>query len=101
MRNYEADETEMTKGVIGAFSKFDRPMSSVQKAARSFAAYISGVTYEDVVRERSEMLGITLEQFRETAAVFDEIYSQGYRCTVGSSKIREVPELFDNIIVLD
>ncbi len=101
VRNYEADETEMTKGVIGAFSKFDRPMSSVQKAARSFAAYISGVTYEDVVRERSEMLGITLEQFRETAAVFDEIYSQGYRCTVGSSKIREVPELFDNIIVLD
>ncbi|MBQ7600184.1 MAG: insulinase family protein [Clostridia bacterium] len=101
IRNYDADEDEMTKAVIGTFSRFDRPMSSVQKAQRSFAAYISGLTYEDLVRERAEMLGITLEQFRETAPLFEDIYRQGYRCTVGSAKIREVPELFDNIIVLE
>lgn len=101
VRNHKFDEVELTKYIVGTFSGYERPMSNSHKAHRSFDAYITGKTYEDVIRERSEMLDITEEQFRATAEMFDKICAQGYICTVGNeTKLAENKDMFDNLVTI-
>lgn len=99
VRNLDLSEDELTKNVIGTFSRYERPMSPSQKANRSFDAYMSGKTYEDVVREREEMLGVTMDQIHASADIYDKIVAQGYSCTVGSEKaVKDNADLFDNLV---
>ena len=102
IRNYDFDEKELTKFIIGAFSGYERPLSNAGKARRSFSAYMTGITYEDVLRERAEMLDITKEQFKASADVFDKVCAQDYICTVGNeTKLKENAELFDTLITIN
>lgn len=99
VRNLELTEDELTKNVIGTFARFERPMSPQQKASRSFDAYLSGKTYEDVVRERAEMLEVTMDQIHAAADIYDKVVAQGYVCTVGSEKaVKDNADLFDNLV---
>lgn len=99
VRNVKFDEAELTKYIVGTFSAYERPISNYGKASRSFDAYITGRTYEDVLKERAEMLDITEEQFRATADTFDKICAQGYICTVGNeTKLTENKDMFDNLV---
>lgn len=102
VRNYDFSDKELTKFIIGAFSGYERPMSSAGKARRSFNAYMTGKTYEDVVKERAEMLDITREQFKETAEAFDKICAQNYLCAVGNeTKLKENADMFDGLITIN
>ncbi len=102
VRNLEFDEKELTKYIIGTFSGYERPISRYGKASRSFDAYITGRTYEDVLRERAEMLDITPEQFRAVGDVFDKILAQGYICAVGNEKkIADNEGMFDNLLTIN
>ena len=102
VRNLKFDEKELTKYIIGTFSGYERPMSPSGKAGRSTGAYLSGRPFEDVLKERAEMLDITEEQFRAAADVFDKICAQGYTCAVGSEKkLRENADMFDNLITIN
>ena len=99
VKNAKFDEAELTKYIIGTFSGYERPMSPAGKASRSFDAWLTGRTYEDVVREREEMLSITAEQFHAAAEIFDKICAQGYLCAVGSEKtLRDHADMFDNLV---
>ncbi len=102
VRNLNPDETELTKYIIGTFSGYERPISRYGKMARSFDAYITGNTYEEVLRRRAEMLDITAEQFAAVGEAFDRILAQGYRCSVGNEKnIADNGDLFDNLVTIN
>ena len=63
---------------------------------------MTGITYEDALRERAEMLDITKEQFKASADVFDKVCAQDYICTVGNeTKLKENAELFDTLITIN
>ncbi|MBR4186607.1 MAG: insulinase family protein [Clostridia bacterium] len=99
VKNAKFDEAELTKYIIGTFSGYERPMSPAGKASRSFDAWLTGRTYEDVVKEREEMLSITAEQFHAASGIFDKICAQGYLCAVGSEKtLRDHADMFDNLV---
>ena len=102
VKNYDFSEKELTKFIIGAFSGYERPISNAGKARRSFNAYMTGLTYEDVVRERAEMLDITKDEFKSVAEIFDKICAQGYICAVGNeTKLRENSDLFGALITIN
>ena len=102
LRNLNPDETELTKYIIGTFSGYERPISRYGKMARSFDAYMTGNTYENVLRRRAEMLDVTAEQFAAVGAAYDAILAQGYRCSVGNEKnIADNGELFDNLVTVN
>ncbi len=99
VRNHKFDEKELTRYIIGTFSAYERPLSNYNKASRSFEAYISGRTYEDVLKERAEMLDITAEEFASVAAAFEAVCDQGYFCVVGNeTKLRENKDLFGTLV---
>lgn len=99
VRTHEFDEKELTKYIIGVFSRIDRPMSPKMKIQRSYNAYLTGDTFASVNRRRAEMLDITEEKFRDVGKVYDAICEQGYFCVVGNEKaIRENKEQFNSIL---
>ncbi len=99
VRDLDPTEEELTRYIIGTFSNIDMPMSAADKINRSFDAYITGVTYEDVLRERGEMLDITPEQFRKAADLIDTAMAQGYKCAVGNEKkLSDNGDMFDALI---
>lgn len=102
VRNLNPDEKELTKYIIGTFSGYERPISRYGKASRSFDAYITGNTYENVLRNRAEMLDITPEQFAAVGEAFDRVLAQGYRCSVGNEKnISDNADMFDNLLTIN
>ena len=95
VRNFEADERTMTKFIIGAVSESDMPLSPAAKGARSMAAYLTNMTYEEIQKERDEMLNTTPDDIRALAGHLDAFLADECLCVVGNEeKIKESRELF-------
>ena len=88
--NFEADEAEMTKYVIGTMSNVDMPRNPRMEGERGLTAYLTGRTFESVQKHRDEILEITVEDVRALAEGVKTMLSQNCCCTVGSEKkVRE------------
>jgi len=98
MKQFQVDEREMTKYIIGTFSNLDTPLGPSAKAGRALSAWLRGVTEEDYQRERDEVLATTAETIRGLAPLVQTVLDADSRCTVGSeAKIEKDKELFDHI----
>ena len=98
LKNFEADERDMTKYIIGTMSKVDTPRTPQMEGNRCLTAYLRGRTFEDVQRERDEILSTGVEEIRATAAAVDAALKQNYICTIGTEKaLRENEEKFESI----
>lgn len=101
VREAKYDESELTKFIIGTFSAYERPLLPLTRSHRSIDAYFSGKTYDDLIRERGQMLDITMDEFRSSGDVFDKVCSQGYICAVGNEKkLRDSADMFGSFIVI-
>lgn len=98
LENFDIDERDMTKYVIGAISDMDTPLSPSAKGARGLSAYFSGVTQEMLQKERDEVLSATVEDVRALAKLVKAILDTGSLCVVGNaSQIEGEKELFGTI----
>jgi len=99
LRNFNADEREMTKYIIGTISNFDLPLTPSLIADKSVTYYLSNVTQADVQKERDEVLKCTVEEIRGFADMLRDSMKQNYLCVLGnSSKINESKEIFKELI---
>ncbi|MCM1184780.1 MAG: insulinase family protein [Roseburia sp.] len=98
LRSFTADEKTMTKYIIGAVSELDVPLTPSQKGARSSSAFLTNLDWEEVQRERDELLSCTEQDVRALADYMDAIMSQEAVCVVGNSQaIEENRALFDSV----
>lgn len=96
IRNFEADERTMTQYIIGAVSELDMPMTPAGKGAYSLAGYMTHYTYEQVQKERDELLTVQPENIRELAAYINAFMEDACLCVVGNEeKIRKQEDLFE------
>ena len=84
VRDFNADERDMTKYIIGTISTMDTPLTPAQEGARSFTAYMTGMTMDRLQRERDEVVDATPEDIRRLAAPVRAILDQSYICAIGS-----------------
>lgn len=95
LRDFHADERTMTKYIIGAVSDMDVPMSPSVKGSRSSSAYLTNLDFEEVQRERDEVLACGQESIRRLAGYLDTIMAQDVVCVVGNGQsIDENKEMF-------
>lgn len=95
---FEADERTMTQYIIGTFSNMDVPLTASAKGKRSKMAYMMGLTYEQIQRERDQVRNATPEQIRELAAYIRAFMEDDCLCVVGNEqKIRSEEEKFMKI----
>ncbi len=96
--NFEADEREMTKYIIGTMSGVDTPQTPRQKGDRSLFCYLGDLTIEDLQEDRDKLLATDVQDIRNNADAIRTIVNAGYRCTLGSeAKLEECKDLFDEV----
>lgn len=92
---FDADERDMTRFIIGTISGMDTPMTPAMKGEASLGRYLSGLTIEDVRKEREEILNCTVEDIRALAGPVQALLDQNVLCVVGNAqKIDETEGLF-------
>lgn len=98
LENFNANEREMTKYIIGTFSEMDTPMNAAAKGALSMNAWSSGRTIEEVQKKREQVLDAAAEDIRALAPLARALTEQKNICVIGSeSKIEQNKELFSSI----
>lgn len=84
LRNFQADEREMTKYVIGTVSELDVPMNPAAQGSLALTAWFGDITHEDLQRERDEILNASVEDIRAMGDLVEAVLEQGNICVVGS-----------------
>ena len=96
--NFDEDERGMTKLIIGTISDMDLPLTPSAKGSRSFNAYMSGITEEDLQKIRNEVLDCTPDDIRKTSEYIKEMMSDNKLVVVGNEKIiRDNEKLFGKL----
>lgn len=89
LRNFQADEREMTKYIIGTISELDVPMNPCAQGELALTAWLSGINEEDFQRERDEILEADQEAIRKLADLIQAVLEQENICVVGSESALE------------
>lgn len=98
IRNFTIDERDMTKYIIGTFSDMDAPMTPYTRAGRSLNAYLTGVTFFDLQKERDEVLDADQESIRTLADLVEAILQENAMCVIGNEeKLKEHSEMFEHL----
>lgn len=101
VKNFTADERDMTKYIIGTISGIDTPRTPRIKGNTSMAAYLNGMTMEDIQKQRDEIINVTMEDIRELSDIIRAIVDEGNICVIGNEKkIEENRDLFIEIKTL-
>lgn len=101
LENYDADEREVTKTVIGTISGIDTPLTPSLKGSRSMTAYFKNVGYDVVKKERDSILSCSVDDIRKVAEVVRAASEKENICVIGNEKhINDEAEIFEEIKVL-
>ena len=96
--SFDADERGMTQLIIGAVSEMDIPLTPSARGARSFSAYMTGTTIEDIQKQRDQVLDCTPADIRKCAEYIREFMADKKLFVVGNEKIiRENEKLFGKV----
>jgi Zn-dependent M16 (insulinase) family peptidase len=99
LEKLELSGEELTKAIIATIGGLDKPLTPSDKGSRVAAMQLSGLTQEDIQRERNEVLSTTVEDLRKFAPMFCEGMKQNNICVFGNEeKLNEDKNLFKNTI---
>ncbi|MCD2491416.1 insulinase family protein [Lacrimispora sp. NSJ-141] len=95
LRNFQADERDMTKYIIGTISSMDTPMNPSARGGRDMMMYLSGITQEMLQKERDQVIGAGEEDIRALAGITQAVLDTGDICALGNDgKIEAEKQLF-------
>ncbi|MEY8352838.1 insulinase family protein [Lachnospiraceae bacterium 54-53] len=98
LKNFEEEDRDMTKYVIGTISDMDVPYPPSTRGSRGLSAYLSGVNREMMKKEREEVLNATQEDIRRLAPLVKAVLDTGSLCVIGNEeKIGAEKDLFGEI----
>ena len=101
LKNFDVDDRDMNKFIIGTISNIDRPMNPAAKGNRSKNLYMNHVTEEMIREERAQILDAHQEDIRALAAVLQAMLDERLICVIGSEeKIEEQKEMFQEVRTL-
>lgn len=99
IENFNADKREMTKYIIGTISNLDTVLTPSMKGQRATANYFKNLKYEDIQKEREEVLNTTVEDIRNCADLVRDSMNQNYICVLGNEvKINDNKNIFNDIV---
>ncbi len=97
--NFNVDESEMTRFIIGTIARMDNPLTPKQEGDRAFKYFIEKISKEELQKERDEILLTNQEDIRSFAKLIEDMLSQKYFCVYGNEdKVNESKNLFDSVI---
>lgn len=82
---YNSDE-DIDKFIISAIAATDPLMTPASKGTRADEFWFTGITEEDNINIRRQMLATTRDSIKEWGKVFDEMAEKGCVCVVGNDE---------------
>lgn len=99
LEKFNADEREMTKYIIGTVSELDTPLTPSMKGQVATANFISGVKFEDVQRERNEVLEAKVTDISGLSKLVSAVMNEKYICALGNEdKLKNNKDVFNKLI---
>ena len=101
LKNFNVDDRDMNKFIIGTISNIDRPMNPAAKGSRSMNLYMNHVSAEMIREERNQILDAQQADIRALADVLQALLDAHELCVIGSEEnIEEQKEMFLEIKTL-
>jgi hypothetical protein len=98
LKNFEAEEKEITRYIIGTISNMDMPTVPSQRGSIAFYRYLTKKTIEELKAERTEILSTTTADIVAMEKMIQDILAQNAICVYGNDeKIKANKDLFGNI----
>ena len=98
IEHFTADERDMTKYIIGTISDMDVPMNPSTKGDRSMAAYLQNISYEEIQKERDQVIGATQEDIRGLRDMIAAVLAENNLCVVGNEEtLQACAEMFGEV----
>ena len=98
-RQFDLEEKEMSKYIIGTISQLDAPLTPSMKGSIAASRYISHISQEDIQQNRDEVLSTSCGQVRDMAEILDAMMNENRYCVLGNeSRIKEESELFGELM---
>lgn len=99
VENFDASDRDMTKYIIGAISKLDAPLTPSTEGNYCLAAYLTGITEEDIQKSRDEVLSTDVFKIRALAPYISAVVNSGIICAIGDeNKIEANKENFKEVL---
>ncbi|MDF2533040.1 MAG: peptidase, partial [Clostridia bacterium] len=99
LNEFDVDNREMTKYIIGTMSGVDTPLTPSMKGERAAEYYIRNISFEDIQREREEILRAKKDDIRALAKLVGDSMKKNRYCTLGNEgKLKQNKELFDTLV---
>jgi hypothetical protein len=91
----------MTKYIIGAISDMDIPLTPKAKGLRAMSAFLSQDSFENIQKERDEVLASDVNAIRRLADYVDSVIKDENICVLGGEEtVEKEAELFDKVEAL-
>ena len=98
IKEFRADEDEMTKYIIGAISGIDTPMTPIVKGRRDMGNYLNGLEESMMLKSKKQILTATEDTIRGLADTIKNFLDNGVVCVLGNAgKIDENKDIFDTV----
>ena len=98
VKNFTAEERDITKYIIGTFSTLDAPLTPQSDGKRSLSMYLAGITEANLQKERDEVLNVTIEDIRALHGIVKAVYDANNICVIGNEgKINQNKDMFKEV----
>ena len=95
-------EEDFTNFIIGTISRLDPALTPYMKGQIATSRFISNLRFEDIQKNREEVLSTRLKDIKEAASLLRDAMDKNYFCVLGNeNKIRENEGLFNNLVQLN
>ncbi|MDY6800747.1 MAG: insulinase family protein [Bacteroidota bacterium] len=96
VKNFEADENEMTRFIIGTISNIDMPTTASQRGSIAMNNYFTQKTKTEMEEERNAILTTTAEDIRSYEQMIRDVMAKDVICVYGNDqKIKAHKDLFN------
>ncbi len=101
LSKFEADETSMTRYIIGTISDLDAPVTIQQRGNSAFTYYFCKRTESNLQSDRNAILKTTPADIRAYAKLVSDMIGQNAFCVYGNTdKLQKEKEVFKTLIKL-
>ena len=101
LKDFKADDKEMTRFIIGTISQMDQPMTVSQEGNQAVQYYFQKETPEKLKAEREAVLSTTSEDIVQMGKMVQDILDQNVICVYGNEeKVKANADLFGNLVSL-
>lgn len=98
VENFEATDRDMLKYIIGAIAKLDTPMTPSAEGTYNYICYLSGITDEELQKNRDEVLSADVNTIRGLAPIIKSVTDSGIICAMGNeTTIANGKEMFTTV----